>query len=121
MTRLTKELMKAGIIFEADDLDIMRGPEHDVDRKLVAIEGNYIITVTYSAVLDPRLDLWNRYTFDWVGSQNLYPDNMFLGERYFNKWGSDIAGNEELEDYDFDAIEAGLDEDIDWDEIFKED
>ena len=121
MTRLTKELMKAGIIFEADDLAIMRGPEYDVDRKLVAIEGNYIITVTYSAVLDPRLDLWNRHTFDWVGSQNLYPDNMFLGERYFNKWGSDIAGNEELEDYDFDAIEAGLDEDINWDEIFEED
>ena len=121
MRRLDKELAKAGITFEADDLAIMRGPEHDVDRKLVEITGEYIITVTYSAVLDPRLDLWDRHTFDWVGSQNLYPDNMFLGERYFNKWGSDVACNDgELADYDFDTIEAGFDDGIDWDAIFEE-
>lgn len=121
MRRMDKEFKRVGITFEADDFDIMRGPEYDVDRKLVDITGEYIITVTYSAVLDPQLDLWDRHTFDWVGSQNLYPDEMTFGVK-FNKWWSQVAGdNGELADYDFDAIEAGLDEDIDWDEIFEED
>lgn len=105
MNRLEKELRKRGITFEADDMDIMRGPEYDVDRNLVAINGNYIITVTYSAVLDPELQIWNRNTFELVGGQQLYPNKQpsFEGADYFNKWSSYVEF-EEFGDMTWDDI-----------------
>ena len=62
MTRLKKELTKRGIIWEESDL-MMMGPEYDTSQHLVDITEDFIITVHYSAVLDPVLTLWDRRTW----------------------------------------------------------
>ena len=85
MTRLKKELTKAGILYEADDYEMMKGPEYDWCRKLVSITDKFIITVMYSAVLDPEIHLYDRNTFEMIAQQDLYPSAPIWG---FNKWGS---------------------------------
>ena len=86
MTRLKKELEKAGIIYEADEYMIMMGPEHDSCRKLVDITKDFIITVFYSAVLDPEIHIFDKNTFEMIAQQNLYPDDMCFIDS--NRWGS---------------------------------
>ena len=87
MTKLEKVLTDKGIIYEADEYMMMMGPEHDCCRKLVEITDQFIITVFYSAVLDPEIHIFDRHTFEIVAQQNLYPDPYGLfGER--NRWGS---------------------------------
>jgi len=86
MTRLKKELEKAGIIYEADEFECMKGAEYDWCRKLVDITDNFIITVFYSAVLDPELHIFDKNTFEMIAQQNLYPDDMRLFDN--NRWGS---------------------------------
>ena len=86
MNKMEKFLENKGIIYEADEYMIMMGPEHDTCRKLVDITKDFIITVFYSAVLDPEIHIFDRHTFEMVAQQNLYPDEMcFWGS---NKWGS---------------------------------
>ena len=87
MRKLEKFLTDKGILYEADDYEIMKGAEYDWCRKLVDITDQFIITVMYSAVLDTEIQLFDRHTFEIVATQNLYPDPYGLfGER--NKWGS---------------------------------
>jgi len=87
MNRMEKFLENKGIIYEADEFEMMKGPEYDWCRKLVDITDQFIITVMYSAVLDPEIHIFDRHTFEMVAQQNLYPDPYELfGER--NKWGS---------------------------------
>lgn len=87
MNKMEKFLENKGIIYEADEFEMMKGPEYDWCRKLVDITDQFIITVMYSAVLDPEIHIFDRHTFEMVAQQNLYPDPYGLfGER--NKWGS---------------------------------
>ena len=79
MTRLKKELEKRNIIFEADDLEIaLKGVEHDCSASLVAITDKFIITVVYSAVLDPVLYIYDRFTLELIGKQDRYKDTQLF-------------------------------------------
>ena len=79
MTRLKKELTKKGILYEADEFECMKGAEYDWCRQLVTITNDFIITVMYSAVLDPTFYLYDRKTFKLIGEQLVYPEKMFWG------------------------------------------
>lgn len=74
MTRLKKELEKRNIIFEADEIEIAKGIEHDCSAYLVAITDKFIITVVYSAVVEPALYIHDRFTLELIGKQDLYKD-----------------------------------------------
>ena len=85
MTRLKKELEKAGIIYEADERMMMMGPEHDWSRELVTITDKFIVTVMYSAVLNPEFQLFDRNTYELIAQQNvLYADRF----DNYNTWES---------------------------------
>ena len=85
-------------MFEASDWDVMRGPEYDQDRKLVEVTDKFIITAFFSEVLDPELHLFDRFTFKFIGSQNLRPDTCLSFGRYYNKWSSYVEGIEDTMD-----------------------
>lgn len=88
MTRLKKELTKAGIIFEADDYDIiMKGAEYDCCQRVVDITPDFIITVYYSAVLDPMFNIYDRRTFQFIAQQDVSPDYYFFDKKSMNPWG----------------------------------
>lgn len=93
MRAVERVLTEAGILFKADDYDMMRGPEYDQDNILVDITDQFIITAYFSEVLDPEIRLYDRKTFEFVGSQNLYPNSV--GEMQFwnkfTRWDSYIA------------------------------
>ena len=88
MNRLTRELRKQNIIFEADDYKIMRGAEYDVSRELITITDRFIVAIEYSAVLDPVLYLFDRNTYEPVCVQDLYPGYEFFGMKATNPWSS---------------------------------
>jgi hypothetical protein len=87
MTRLKKELLERGILFDAPDCP--RRIEDDAERILVGIDKDYLITVYFSAVLDPILYIYDRHTLAQLATQYVRPDDMSFGI-YFNKWGSNI-------------------------------
>lgn len=90
MTRLQKELKKVGLIYDSmDDIfnNIHYSPENDENQSLVTVANGYIICIYRSAVLDPELRLYDK-NYNFVASQNLYPDTMFFGNS--NKWSSII-------------------------------
>lgn len=96
MTRLKKELLKRGILFEADEMDvIMKGVEYDCSASLVEITSEFIITVMYSAVLDPVLYIYDRFTFKPIGEQELHKDTQTDGGfDWFNPWHSMVYERE---------------------------
>lgn len=96
MTRLKKELIARGIVFEASDWDVMRGPEYDQDRRLVEVTDKFIITAYFSAVIPPELQLFDRFTFKFIGGQNLRPETCF--GRCYTKWDSYVEGSEDTID-----------------------
>lgn len=88
MTRLEKELRNRGIVFDADDMMIaMHGIEYDMDEHLVTITGDFIITRWSSAVLDSELRIYDRRTFEMIGSQDLFPSFAFNGGRTWHSYG----------------------------------
>lgn len=102
MTRLKAELAKRGIIYEADYYNIvMRGPEYDCSAKLVDVTSDFIITIFYSAVLDPMLNIYDRRTFELIAQQDVRPDYMFFGDKSKNPWGVAVMvyGDGELTGY----------------------
>ena len=86
MRKLNKVLLDKGILYEADEWDIMRGAEYDISRQLVEITKDFIITVMYSAVLDPIFYLYDRKTLELIGEQNVFPEPKIWGAG--NTWGS---------------------------------
>jgi len=97
MTRLKAELAKRGIIYEADEYAMMKGAEYDMCQKLVDIVGDYIITIWYSAVLDPMLNIYDRRTFEFIAQQDLRPDYMLFGHKSKNPWGVAVMEYEDGE------------------------
>lgn len=92
MRAVERVLTEAGILFKADDYDMMRGPEYDQDNILVDITDQFIITAYFSEVLDPEIRLYDRKTFEFVGSQNLYPlpnSELCFWDKH-NRWESYI-------------------------------
>lgn len=96
MTRLKKELQKRNIIFEADEFRVSLGAEYDTEAQLVEITDKFLITVTYSGVVDPVLTLYDRFTLKPIGEQELYKDDtFFFPGHYNNPWHSHIYDTEE--------------------------
>ena len=87
MTRLKREMLERGIIYEADEQMMMWGPEYDTCQRLVDITNDFIIAVWYSAVLDPMLNIFDRKTFQFIAQQDMMPDYEFFGEKSKNPWG----------------------------------
>ncbi len=89
MTRLDKELRKAGLIWDTDDVQAaMCGAEYDHCQQLVDIRGDIIVCVWYSAVMDPEFRLYDRHTLAFIGSQDVYPMPEYFGGARYNKWSS---------------------------------
>lgn len=89
MTRLKKELEKRNIIFEADEIEIaLKGIEYDCSSSLVTITDKFIITVVYSAVVEPTLYIYDRFTLELIGEQELYKDTQLFS--VYNPWHSFI-------------------------------
>lgn len=87
MTRLKKELEKRNIIFEADEIEIaLKGIEHDCSAHLVTITDKFIITVVYSAVIEPIFYIYDRFTFEPIAEQEVYKNTQFFS--VFNPWSS---------------------------------
>lgn len=81
MNRLERELRVRGIIYEADDFEVMmHGMEHDNDAKLVSIENGIITILWSSAVMDSMFQLYD-LQFNLIGEQSVYPDKTFNGSR----------------------------------------
>jgi hypothetical protein len=79
MTRLEKELEKRNIIFTADELEIaLKGIEHDCSAHLVTITDKFIITVVYSAVIEPVFYIYDRFTFELIGEQEVHKDTQWF-------------------------------------------
>jgi hypothetical protein len=76
---MKKELAKRNIIFEADEIDIaLKGIEYDTSAHLVAVTDKFIITVVYSAVIEPMFYLYDRFTFERIGEQEVYKDMQWF-------------------------------------------
>ena len=88
MNRLKKELRDRGILFEADEMQIMRGAEYDCEEKLVSFTSEIIITAFFSAVLDPILRLYDAHTLAPIGEQDMYKDTYWFTGKARNPWGS---------------------------------
>lgn len=87
MNRLKKELAARGIVYEADEIDIvMHGIEHDNAERLVSFTSDIIITVWESAVMDPVFRLYETRTLKAIGEQNVYPEMSFAGCRTFGSY-----------------------------------
>ena len=87
MTRLKKELIKHGIVFQNEGYD----DPYEQEREFVAIEGDFIITLFYSNVMPTEIHLFNK-RFHFVGSQNLRPEPMLFSEG--KTWNSEISYEE---------------------------
>ena len=86
MNALKRELRKRGIIYDTDEYEVlMRGAEYDTCEQLVSVTETAVITVFYSAVLDPILRLYDRRTLAPIGEQDMFPSRSFKGNR---TWGS---------------------------------
>ena len=91
MTRLEKELRNRGIIFEADELDIMRGAENDQESWLIGVTDMVIIIGWASAVVPSRYQLYDRKTFEFIGSQQMEKETQFFYDiAKMNPWDVQI-------------------------------
>ena len=90
MQKLKKVLKAKGIIYDEDEyMILMHGMEYDQCQKLVDITETAIITVWYSAVMDPVLKLWDRKTLELIGGQDMYPMKTFNGNRTWCSFGEE--------------------------------
>ena len=106
MNRLKRELTKRGMIYEADELNIvLHGAEYDVDAQLVTITPTVIVIAEYSAVMPARFVLYDRFTFEFIASQDMYLDGnpAFIGTGKMNPW--DITLPYEAEPYPWEEDE----------------
>ena len=79
MRRLEKELEKRNIIFNADEIEIaLKGIEYDYSASLITITDKFIITVAYSAVVEPTFYIYDRFTLKLIGKQEVYKDEQLF-------------------------------------------
>ena len=87
MTRLKKEMVKRGLIFDTDCCD-----EYITQHRLESQEQNvsfwtkdFIVCFWCSNVVNPEWRIYDK-NFNFIGGQNVQPDNNFFG--MFDKWES---------------------------------
>lgn len=80
MTRLMKELRKHGVIYTEDEyMERHRYSTPGCEERFVAVTDRFILTVWSSDVLPPQLHIYDRDTYEFVGSQETRRDRMFNG------------------------------------------
>ena len=100
MTRLKKELIQREIIFDHDGCGEVYyhqyRPEYDDCQKLVGVTDQFIICVYYSAVLDPELRLYDRYTFKLIAGQLLRPDKCMSLRSFARSAGWELTASRRI-------------------------
>lgn len=84
MTRLEleNELRKRGLIWKADEIDIvMKGIEYDNCQSLQFVTKDFIVCRFDSAVMDSEFRIYDK-NYNLVGVQNVWKDAMFGWESY---------------------------------------
>lgn len=86
MTRLKKELIERGILY--DDLDNENSMNtYESGTSLVCAENGCLVVVRYSNVLDDEFVIYDARTLEVIGSQERYKDSMsFVGTEKRNPW-----------------------------------
>lgn len=85
--RFTEKLRAKGIVYDtSDDMPWNYRIENDMSEKFVAVCGDFLITVWYSAVLDPEYRIHDRKSWELIATQATLPDGMLFGSG--NKWWS---------------------------------
>ena len=74
MTRLKKELIKRGIVYENDDI-------YEDGRSLIEVTDKYIITLWGCNVLPTEIHLFD-HNFNLIGTQDLFPEKLFFSNSY---------------------------------------
>lgn len=92
MQKLRKELTKRGIIHHGIATEVF-GEPIGCGAVLVGIENGYIIVARYSDVLDTVFNIYDR-NYNYIASQNVYPDNEPAFGKHYNKWWSIVNDNE---------------------------
>lgn len=80
MTRLKKELVKRGIIFEEDG-------GYEEGRSLIEVTDKYIITLWGCNVLPTQIHLFD-HSFNLIGKQNLFPEKELFSNNM--TWSSEV-------------------------------
>ena len=84
MNRLEKEMKKRGLIYDADDYDIvMRGIEYDNCQHLLFFTKDFIVCRFDSAVLPSTFVIYDK-KLNLIGEQNTHKDCMFGWESCCN-------------------------------------
>lgn len=86
MRKMDRVFEEKGIIYEADEYTMMKGPEYDNCQRVVDIVGDIIVTVFYSGVLDPMFNLYDRKSLEFIAQQNVYPEYQWFDETCLNPW-----------------------------------
>lgn len=94
MQKLRKELNKRGILHHGISTEVF-GKAIGVGAVLVGIDNGFIIVACYSDVLDTVFNIYDR-NYNYIASQNVYPDNQPSFGHYYNKWCSIVNDNERV-------------------------
>lgn len=86
MTRLKSELIKRGLVYDCDSMDVYDCYEDE--QEFVCIDNNYIICTHYCNVLSPELRVYD-LNYNLVATQNLRPECSLLFSN--NKWESHVV------------------------------
>lgn len=89
MNKLKRELRSRGIIYESDS-------GYEESRSLIAIEGNFVLTLWGCNVLSTEIHLFDRKTLKMIGSQLLYPERKLFSEG--KTWMSCVHSSSENEE-----------------------
>lgn len=95
-------LEEAGIISRASQDAIERGPEYDEEESFVSIDYDkgVIITLYTNEVLPPAFHLYDLFTFEPIGGQDVYKDDNPAPFGGWSSWGSDVVDlDDEEPDY----------------------
>lgn len=80
MTRLKKELVKRGIIFEEDG-------GYEEGRSLIEVTDKYIITLWGCNVLPTQIHLFD-HQYNLIAKQNLFPEKELFSNNM--TWSSEV-------------------------------
>lgn len=86
MTRLKKELINRGIIF--DEEDKFPYDPYEASEELFCISNGLIITIYTCNVLDPSFRIYDT-NYNFIGSQDCFKNTIaFLGNNPFCSYGN---------------------------------
>lgn len=88
MTRLKRELMDRGIIYDCEN-ESGYDP-YEAEEVLVDITADFIITAFFCNVLEPQYKLYDK-NFHFLGQQSTRREDDFFGIKATNPWSVSVA------------------------------